>query len=99
MMEYTLSESLNWLRICRPSTVSAEFSFKNMIGVTVDQKMTIRTLYNDWYGDCRFCPSNDTVLNSVAFYSPNGQKFLVSDKVIVFGDLMDDIERVWNLRK
>ena len=98
-MEQKLSEALNWLRICRPSTVSIEFKFKNMVGASVEQKLSIRALYNDWYGNCQFCPSNDTALDSVAFYSPNGQKFIVTDEVVIFGGLMDDLERVWNLRR
>ena len=98
-MKYTLAEALNWLKICRPSTVNVEFSFKNMICKFVKQKMTVRALYNDWYGNCQFCPSNDTVLCSVTLYSPNGQKFEIEDSIVVFGDMMDDIERVWGLQK
>lgn len=98
-MKYTLSESLGWLSICRPSTVDIEFSFKNMVGSTVDQKMSVRSLYNDWYGNCQFCPSNDTTLDSIVFYSPNRQRFEVSNKVVMFGDLMEYIEEVWNLRR
>ena len=81
----------------QPRQVRICFSWDNMEGVRVEQKIYADKLIKDWYSDCEHCPENDTALTSLMVgTTPIPQEAL--DR-FVFEDMINLIESTWTFTR
>ena len=80
-----------------PRQVRICFSWDNMEGARVEQKIYATKLIRDWYGDCEYCPENDAAITSLMVgTTPIPQEALDG---FIFENLMNLIEDTWTFTR
>lgn len=99
ILSVTFNEAIEMLRGFRRAELIIRYRFNNVDDATVNVKsMKVSALYKDWYGECHFCPSNDTLINRLHILLPTHVALDITHDV-EFGRLMDALEEVTVGRK
>lgn len=70
-LNVSFEEAVEKMRGFRRAELIIRYRFTNADNATVDVKsMKASALYKDWYGNCNFCPSNDTYINHLHILLP-----------------------------
>lgn len=86
----TFEQAQEILRGSLRGNVKASFDLVHDDGVhDVVPGLSVAALYKDWWGDCCYCPSNDSVVTGLQFSMP-GQRLIVLGGVN-FGQMMEFI--------
>lgn len=82
-------------RLPSPSQVMVTYSWINHEGKEVTQTHSASELYEDWYGECEYCPENDAPLTSLKIGQVDIPKNGTDGTELVFEDLMQAIQKGW----
>ncbi len=94
VLSVTFDDAIEMLRGFRRAELVIRYHFNNVDDVTVNVKsMKFSALYRDWYGECHFCPSNDTLINHLHILLPTHVALDITHDV-EFGCLMNALEEV-----
>ena len=89
-MSISFAEALTAINGNNPEKIYFDYSFINDEGERVDRKDNhLPTIYEDWYGECDLCPSNDAKIMDVRIRTDSGQEFALNDDDLEFCDFMD----------
>lgn len=87
---FSFAEALTAINGNNPEKIYFDYSFINDEGERVDRKDNhLPTIYEDWYGECDLCPSNDAKIMDVRIRTDSGQEFALNDDDLEFCDFMD----------
>lgn len=93
-LSVTFDEAIEMLHGFRRAELIVRYFFINSDGAVVRVKsMKASALYKDWYGECNYCPSNDTYVSHLHILLPTHIALDVKHDVR-FERLMNVLEKV-----
>lgn len=88
----SFNEAIAQMKNMLRGAVSMKYQYTNEDGKKVSvPTQKVSTIYGDWYGECNYCPANDTMVSHIHLLLPTNVTLEVEGEV-PFGDLMDAIE-------
>lgn len=92
--QVAFNEAVKLMKGIPRSNLVMGYRYINNWGEEISRRSAkVSAIYRDWYGECNYCPSNDTVVTHLHILLPTQVALDVVEEV-QFGNLMDAIEEV-----